>query len=184
MKSLIRILLWAMLLSAPLQADQQGTIVREAMVHADASSSAQRVGKLDAGTRVSLFQRKGGWREVFSEEKAIIGWVHVYQVRQGDIGGSVVTESSEDSRGFLSGLAAFSRKASGFFTRGTDVNSSGTATIGVRGLSDAEIKSAQADFDELARMKKYASSSKRARKFASNGGLKPAKVAHISGAKQ
>ena len=91
----------------------------------------------------------------------------------------VVTESSEDSRGFLSGLAAFSRKASGFFTQDATATSSGTATIGVRGLSESEINSAQADFDELAKMKQYASNRTRLTSFVAAGGLKANEVAHI-----
>ena len=112
----------------------------------------------------------------------MIGWVRSYQVRAGTASSPVITEQKEDSRGFLSGLAAFSRKASGFFTQDSKATSAGTATIGVRGLSESEINSAQADFDELEKMEKYASSRKRMTSFAETGGLKANKVAHIPGA--
>lgn len=173
-----------MLPALPAQAGEQGTIVRQATVYADASSASPRVGSLQAGTRVSLFGRKGGWHEIFSDEQGVIGWVRVFQVREGNFGVTAVDESSADSRGFLAGLASFSRKASGFFRHDGGATSSSTATIGVRGLSEVEIKSAQADFDELAKMKSYASNEKRLKTFVAHGGLKASKVPYISGSRQ
>jgi hypothetical protein len=49
----------------------------------------------------------------------------------------------------------------------------------VRGLSESEINSAQADFDELANMKQYASNRTRLSSFVAAGGLKANGVAHI-----
>jgi uncharacterized protein YraI len=162
-------------------ADQQGIVVRQAMVYAEANSASPQVGNIAAGVAVSIFKRKGGWQEIYSEERSMIGWVRSYQVRVGAYNSPVVTENKEDSRGFLSGLAAFSRKASGFFTQDGTATSSSTATIGVRGLSEAQINSAQADFAELEKMKKYASDRKRMSSFVAAGGLKARKVAAISG---
>ncbi|MEM7561634.1 MAG: SH3 domain-containing protein [Pseudomonadota bacterium] len=96
-------------------ADGQGIVVRSATVHSDAKSTASRIGQLPAGSKVSIFSRKGGWKEVFSDDKGLIGWVRSYQVREGDFTSETTVETQSDSRGFLSGLAAFSRKASGFF---------------------------------------------------------------------
>ncbi len=180
MKIYIQISVLFVLLVPPLQANQDGIIVRLAPVHSEASSASPKVGQFAAGTRVSLFGRKGGWKEVFSSSKSLVGWVRSYQVREG-----VVTEQAqvqtpeEDSRGFLSGLASFSRKASRFFSSGSSSTSSGTATIGVRGLSEGEIKSAKPDLDELAKMQKYASNRARIDQFVLNGQLDANKVKHI-----
>ena len=174
-----RLFLLFLLLGTVVQADQQGIVVRQAKVYTDANSASAQVGKITAGTRVSIFERQGGWQEIFSEERSIAGWVRSYQVRAATGNNQVITEQKEDSRGFLSGLAAFSRKASGFFTQDATATSSGTATIGVRGLSESEINSAQADFAELEKMKEYASSRKRVTRFAKKGGLKANKVKHI-----
>jgi uncharacterized protein YraI len=185
MKSLSRILLCLVLmLAVPVQANQQGTIVRQATVYADASVTAPRVGKIDAGVQVTIFGRKGGWQEIFSEQRSITGWVRVFEVRQGDFGSTVTSGEKEDKRGFLSGLATFSRKASGFFTQDSAVTSSSTATIGVRGLSESEINSAQADFDELQKMNQFASNRQRAAGFAAAGRLQARKIAQIPGHKQ
>jgi len=181
MKHCLRILIPLLLLLAPAQADQQGAIVRQSPVYAQARPSSSHVGQLAAGTRVAMFTRDGGWQKIFSEKPALTGWVRVYQVRAGNYAAPVVTTEQQDSRGFLSGLASFSRKASGFFTRDAKATSSGTATIGVRGLSETDIKSAKPDFDELDKMDQYASKTQRMGRFSAQGGLKASEVSYISG---
>ncbi|MCP4471697.1 MAG: hypothetical protein GY815_13615 [Gammaproteobacteria bacterium] len=184
MKIILCMLVLFISLGAFAQANPEGVMVRQATVYADASSASQAVGNLRAGVRVSVFDRKGGWKEIYSKQKAITGWVRVYQVREGNYTTQANTPEQEDSRGFLAGLASFSRKASGFFTQDNSATSSSTATIGVRGLSEDEIKSAKADFRELKKMKKFASNRQRMSKFRTRGSLKASKVSHISGLKE
>lgn len=179
MKKLSQVLAVLVLLVAPLQANQDGIIVRQATVYAAASSVAGKVGKLAAGTRVSVFGRKGGWKEIFSEKSSVVGWVRSYQVREGDFTPAAAVETEADSRGFLSGLAALSRKASGYFKSASGSTSSGTATIGVRGLSEDEIRGAVADFEELKKMTSFASNPQRIALFASQGRLKAIAVPHL-----
>jgi len=181
MKFILCLLVLFISLGAFAQVNPEGVMVRQATVYADASSSTQAVGRIRAGARVSIFGRKGGWQEIYSEPEAITGWVRVYQVREGNYATQVNPQEQEDSRGFLAGLASFSRKASGFFTQDNSATSSATATIGVRGLSEEEIKSAKADFHELEKMKTFASNHKRMSKFSSKGSLQANKVPHISG---
>ena len=183
MKLRLIFVLCLILLPASAQDNQQGMIVRQATVYADATSASASVGKIQPGVRVAIFSRKGGWNEIFSEQQGIIGWVRVYQVRQGDFSGTTAAPKQADSRGFLAGLASFSRKASGFFSQDSSATSSGTATIGVRGLSEAEIKSAQADFEELQKMKGYASNAQRMPVFTAKGELQAVGIPHISGPK-
>ncbi|MCP4874064.1 MAG: SH3 domain-containing protein [Gammaproteobacteria bacterium] len=183
MKHLPQILTIFLFLAAPSQANQDGVIVRQAPVYAKPSTAVQQVGQIKAGSRVSVFDRRGGWQEIFSEKQGITGWVRSYQVRQGNFAPQVKTETSSDSRGFLSGLASLSRRASGFFKSSSGSTSSGTATIGVRGLSEDEIKSAVADFEEFERMKQFASSQKRMNVFTSQGGLSATRVPYISESK-
>ena len=182
MKPVFCLLTFLMILVTPVgAADDQGIIVRMAPVHTDASSVSARIGQIPAGSKVSIFSRKGGWKEIFSEEKALIGWVRSYQVREGDFTPSATVETKADSRGFLSGLASFSRKASGFFSSDSSSTSSGTATIGIRGLSEAEIKSAVADFEELEKMRGFGSNRSRMSNFTSQGQLRSQTVKHIAG---
>ena len=90
-----------------------------------------------------------------------------------------VKVNDSDSRGFLSGLASFSRKASSFFKSDSPAENSATATIGVRGLSEDEIKGAEADFAEFEKMQGFASGKERSAGFARKGGLSALKVPHI-----
>jgi len=182
MKRCLRILVPLLLLLAPAYADQQGVVVREAPVYAQASTAAARVGQLPAGTRVAMFARDGGWQEIFAEQPELTGWVRVYQVRAGDYVSAAPTVEQEDSRGFLAGLASFSRKASGFFSQDSAATSSGTATIGVRGLSETDIRSAQPDFAELEQMESYASKPERMARFTAQGGLQAHKLPYIKDA--
>jgi hypothetical protein len=169
---------------APLQANQDAIVVREALVYSAASSTAERVGKVTAGTRVSVFSRKGGWEEIFYEQEAIIGWVRSYQIREGSFTPAAEVETQSDSRGFLAGLAAFSRKASGFFRSNDSATSSSTATIGVRGLSEAEINAARPDYDEFKKMQEYASNNVRLVEFSQSGQLSVNNVEHLSAGKK
>jgi hypothetical protein len=172
------------LLAAPLHAGQDAIVVREALVYSTANSASQRVGKIAAGTRVSVFERKGGWKEVYYEKDSIVGWVRSYQIREGSIAPAVEGEAESDSRGFLAGLAAFSRKASGFFRSSNSTTSSGTATIGVRGLSEAEINAARPDYDEFEKMQQYASNNVRLVEFRQSGQLSVNNVKHLAAIKK
>lgn len=181
MKTPVYFFLFLLLPNAAVQADEQAVVIRLSPVYSEPGSASQSVARIPAGTRVSVFERQGGWKQVFSEEKAIIGWMRAYQLRESVNLPVNTVETQPDSRGFLSGLAAFSRKASGFFSSDQGSSNSSTATIGIRGLSEAEIKSAQADFVELEKMKSFASDPQRSQVFAQQGGLKPRKQAYIPG---
>jgi len=84
-----------------------------------------------------------------------------------------------DSRGFLSGLAAFSRKASRFFSSDSSNTASSTATIGVRGLSEEQIRTAKPDLAEFEKMQGFASDSVRLGRFISDGQLNAVQVGYI-----
>ena len=181
MKSFLQILTSLLLLLAvSVQASQQGVVVRLAPVHAKANAGSALVGQLSPGTRVSIFSRQGGWKEVYSEPQQLVGWVRSFQVREGQVVQQTSQAKTEsDSRGFLSGLASFSRKASRFFRGSGSSTSSGTATIGVRGLSEEELKSAKPDLEQFAKMKQFASDGTRVAKFKLDGQLSEQQVAHI-----
>ena len=182
-KFVLSILVLCLLPLLPVSAADEAIVVRQSTVYSKASSTSAKVGQIDAGVRVSVFSRQGGWKEIFADEKGILGWVRSYQVREGNFAPTVQTESKSDSRGFLAGLASFSRRASGFFKSDNGRTSSGTATIGVRGLSEQQIKSAVADFEELKKMESFASSQQRSASFAAAGKLKAIQIGHISGKK-
>lgn len=184
MKYYFKVCVLFIFLIAPLQADQDAIVVREALVYSATSSTSKAVGKIAAGTRVSVFGRKGGWKEVYYEKESIVGWVRSYQIREGSLTPAVEGETGSDSRGFLAGLAAFSRKASGFFRSSSTPTSSSTATIGVRGLSEAEINAARPDYDEFKKMQQYASNNVRLVEFSQSGRLSVNNVKHLAANKK
>ncbi|MFT5506769.1 MAG: hypothetical protein ACI845_003177 [Gammaproteobacteria bacterium] len=177
MKNLF-LLFFVLLFPTLLFADsQQAVIVRVANLYSEASSSSEKVEKLNPGLRVDLLDRSGGWKKVQSVERALTGWVRTYQVRELDSASGTEIETESDSRGFLAGLASWSRKASGFFNNSNGSSgSAGTATIGVRGLSQEAINTAKPDFDQFELLKTFASHKNRMANFKEAGHLRASKV--------
>ena len=171
--------LFLFLLPTAMAADSEGVIVRTAKLYQEANPASPLVGQIRAGSRVNIFARKGGWKEVFSAEKNLLGWLRSYQVREGDFTQAPEAQDEPDDRGILGGLAAFSRKASSFFSIGGGSTSSSTATIGVRGLSKEQIESAKPDAEQLERMQGFASNSQRAAKFGSAGKLRSSNIDYL-----
>ena len=158
---------------------EDGLMVRTSTVYAKASGVSDQVGSIEAGSKVSIFERQGGWKLIFSDQRSLTGWVRSYQVRTGGYATNPKVSTETDSRGFLGGLASFSRMASSFFSSsGSDANNR-TATIGVRGLSEEEIKAAVPDFDELEKMHQFASNLDRLSSFSDDGQLTPRQVTYL-----
>jgi hypothetical protein len=181
-KSLLAVSTMLLLCSMTSALAEEGIIIQLAPVHAEASSTSDRVGRLEAGTKVSVFERQGGWKLIFSDQKSLTGWIRSHHVRSGYYAEAPKVESEPDSRGFLGGLASFSRSASSFFgLGGSDAtpNTDMTATIGVRGLSEEEIKTAVPDFEELEKLNRFASDTQRMSAFASEGQLATSHVAYF-----
>ena len=158
---------------------EQAIIVRLATVYDKASNASEQITRIEAGSQVEVFERQGGWKQIFSDQKSIIGWVRSYQVRTVYGGSRPEIKTEPDSRGFLSGLAAFSRKASSFFGGSDSGGTTRTATIGIRGLSEEEIKGAKPDLLELGKMQLFASNPERMPVFVKQGQLVAQNVAHL-----
>ena len=180
MNRILTLVVSLLMVSTPLIAAEDGIIVRTARVFQEANPASTAVGQISAGSRVSIFARSGGWKEIYSEEKSMLGWIRGYQVREGSFTETPEAKKEPDSRGVLGGLASFSRKASSFFNIGGGSTSSSTATLGVRGLSEEQIKSAEPDPEQLKRMQGYASTPKRVTKFQSAGKLNSREVDYLA----
>ena len=154
---------------------EPATIISDTSLYQRPSYQAPVVAPLANGSQVELVARQGGWKQVKTESSS--GWVRAYQVRSGVVN---TDQQETSSGGFFSGLAALSRKASGLFSSDRkDYSFQRTATIGVRGLSEEELKNARPDFDQVKRMETYRSKSKPAKKFARKGGRKAIKLSHL-----
>lgn len=179
MRLILTIVIGLSLMPLPLAAANEGVIVRTARVHQQANAASASVGQVSAGSRVSIFSRSGAWKEIYSEEKSLLGWIRGYQVREGNFTQAPEAKDEADSRGVLGGLASFSRKASSLFNIGGGSTSSGTATLGVRGLSEEQIKSAEPDPEQLKRLRGFASDAQRVAQFRSAGRLRSREVEYL-----
>ncbi len=152
------------------------TIVTDCKLYSRPSTQSSKIMHLSAGTRVHTRLRSGGWKKI-EVDPARSGWVRGYQVRAGEISPNTDTANSG---GFLTGLASLSRRVSSLFSNGPDRrNTYNTATIGVRGLSEEQIRNARPDFAELGRMERFRSNDQLARGFARQGGIRARTVNHL-----
>ncbi len=103
MKIHFTILCLLLLTVCPAQANQDAVIVRLALVYAEAIDVAPTVGRNNADSGVSLFERKGGWKQIYFAEKPLIGRVRSYQVRENMTIKAAEIETRSDAHGFLSG---------------------------------------------------------------------------------
>lgn len=156
----------------------EGLIVRTAALKQSPSFSSKTLRELPPGARVRLEKRNGGWQQVsITPEAKIMGWVRSYQVRDDIEAGQDPLIQNKETGGVLSGLSNLSRRTSGLFgRREMEKNDGLVATIGVRGLSEEDLKNARPNPEELAKLDDYAAQTSAARQFAATGGLKSRKI--------
>jgi len=156
---------------------QSATIITDTSLYQRPSLQSSVENLLKAGTPVTVLSRLGGWKQVSYPPNKASGWVRSYKVRTGTI---IISEKEQQSGGFFSGLASLSRKASGLFSSDKKGYSfQRTATIGVRGLSEEQIKNAKPDLEQLKKMESFRSNKKKAKKYAQKGQLKTRRINHM-----
>ncbi len=142
------------------------TTNRATDIRAEPSDSAASLQSLNAQTKVTLVQRKGAWTKVKTETQT--GWVKMMHLR----GAVSVEETSQTkSGGFLSGVNRFLGGNQGSSPRAQ------SATLGIRGLSPEELKTASPDAKQLAAMNANAASKPDAERFAKEVPLTKTNVA-------
>lgn len=178
-KTLLLLVLTAMLWSAGAADSERAIVIRTATVKAAPSFGARTITVLPAGSAVRLGTRVGGWQKVtILPEARQSGWLRTYQVRTHINSNESVIKNRQSERGVLSGLSSLSSATAGLFGQREMEGGSGsmTATMGVRGLSEADLENARPNSEELALLKRNSTGSKNARKFAQAGKLKAQKV--------
>ena len=189
------IILLLTMIPGTLFADQTAFVIGEAIAYEKPNSSAIIRFKVKAGNTVDVIARKGGWKKIREAESRRLGWVRSYLVRESAQYSSSVVASKQDSNGFLSGLASLSRKVTGFFATPSASTNEAVANIGIRGRSASSsevgrtmywvvpkrIIESEGDEAQLSLLKSYASSKKKSRKFAADGGLKARSLALLGG---
>ena len=146
-----------------------GVTIRAAALRADPTPASAAVKEFAANTPVMVFERQRLWVRVASaDDTTTTGWLRFTELRFG----TGVTSASTAPKS--SGFAGFSRSVSGFlsgFRGGSSRTANTTATIGIRGLTVAELQAAQPDTNALATISRYSISAAEAEQFAGAGGL-------------
>ncbi|MGR8922101.1 MAG: SH3 domain-containing protein [Gammaproteobacteria bacterium] len=163
----------ALLLSARLAGDgeaETGVLLRDASLHSEPSTSSSVVGQLARGVTVELIGRNGAWLLASAAgSETTRGWLRLTHVRLSGAGGEPATAASG---GFGGGFAALSRSVSGLLSGfGRRDAPTRAATLGIRGLTPDELRTAQFDEAALAAVAAAGVSAEDAARFARAGGL-------------
>ena len=149
-----KVLLLLLALALPASAAQIGTITRQADLRSTPFSDGKTVATLKQGTSVEVIKRVGGWYQV--KAGATGGWVRMWLLRFSGTAGA--GSAARDTVAVLQ-----SGRASSTYT---------TATTGVRGLSEEELKNAKPDPAALQLVENLAVAPADARGFANQASLK------------
>lgn len=118
---------------------------------------------------LQLQERKGAWSRVKVGND--MGWVRMMHVRGG---ATIVVDEKSSGGGFFAG---FNRLLGGG-NRGNQRAQS--ATVGIRGISEEDLRNAEPNPAEFAKMKTYTASENDARRLASEGRLTFRTVAYLA----
>lgn len=154
MRKSLMVLLLALALPA-VAAAQGGTTTRSAEMRSTPSADGALLRTLAAGTKVDVLKRIGGWYQVKAADGAQ-GWVRMWLVR------------------FSASSGAFGRDGVAVLGSGRSGSTYTTATTGVRGLSEEELKNAQPNPAAVAALEQFAVAPDDARRFAGQASLKAA----------
>ena len=174
------VLLGSLLQSAVLYAQEPLFTNRATEMRAAPDDAAKVVRALPEKSAVQQLQRKGAWTMVqftTGTDKSPVketGWIRMMHLRGGVV---VVAPQSSSDGGFMS---SFNRMLSG--NSGRSSTHAQSATVGIRGLSPEELKTASPDAAALAKMNSYKSDKPEAERFAKEAKLAKADVPELNDA--
>ena len=153
MRKLLAALLLA--LTLPALAAQTGTTTRVAELRATPAANGKLLQALPAGAKVEVLKRIGGWYEV-KTTGGTTGWVRMWLLR--------FSTQATGKDALKQNVAVLqSGRSSSTYT---------TATTGVRGLSEEDLKNATPNPKAVAALEQLAVTPDDARGFAKKGSLK------------
>lgn len=159
-----------MVLGTPLAAQETVTTNRMTELRVAPDDAAMLIRPLAEKTPVQTIQRRGPWTQVKVGNDT--GWVRMMHLR----GGATVVEGERTTGGgFLSG---FQRLLAGDSNRGNQRAQS--ATLGIRGITEEDLRNAEIDLAAFNRMKGYAVPDGEARRFALQARLSLRSVAYLA----
>jgi len=141
-------------------AAETGTALKAEAIKKEPFSDAKTIAALNAGDKVNILKKDGGWLKVKSAKGN--GWVRMLSVRKGT---AKKDKNLADSfKGLASGRAGTGKVV---------------ATTGIRGLDEEELKSAKFNADELKLAESFATTRAEAQSFARQGKLKARSFAYL-----
>lgn len=160
MRGWVGLSLGASLLLAPVAAlaAESGLMIRAGDLMSEPFIDAAKAAKVKAKQKVTIVERRGGWVRVETDGKA--GWVRSLNVR--------LAEGSGRPRASSGNVAQLRTGSSGR-----------TATTGVKGLDETDIRNASANYTELAALDASAVGQGDAKSTASQKKLAENQVAYL-----
>lgn len=160
------------------------TTVRATVLRDAPARTSTVVRELAAGVKLDVFDRERLWVKAAPSGagEAAAGWLRFTEVRYITTAAPVATKSATATD--AGGFAGFSRSVSGFlrgFGSRTANSPQATSTIGIRGLTVADLAAAHPDQNALALVDRYTISPADAEQFAGVGGLTARAVEHTGG---
>ncbi len=157
----------------------RGVLLRDAELHAEADASSTVLARLSVGTTLDVLGRNGLWMFAAHETAAgrTQGWVRLTRLRLTGASAQVAPGSSGVSGGFARLSRSIGGLLGGFRSRQSESGS--VATIGVRGLTPGELKTAHFDAAALGAVAAAVASNAEAENFARAGGLDARAVAEL-----
>ena len=149
--------------------------VRDTQVRKNPSFSSKKILSVKKGEQLNKLKRKGGW--VYVQSGNAKGWLRSYELRNSKVQFSVSTAKPSLS-GTIEGLSRstaslFGNKAS------TTTQKSVVATLGVRGLSEDELKNAKPNYSALDALAGYQANKQKAQALAAAVALKSTRIKYM-----
>lgn len=175
------------------QVIDRGSTVRPAMVLDFPDRSGKPLGQLPPNAPLDVYERQRLWLRVKPPAGLTgpSGWVQLTDMRMGFAMAPAVAASQPPTAApgappAASGgmFSSFSRSVSGllagFQSRQSTYASGSNATIGIRGLTGAELNASTANYQALADVERYAVMPAQAQMFANAGGLLPQRIMYVT----
>jgi hypothetical protein len=143
-------------------AGEAGYTSRDVELRAEPAGGAAVVGKLAKGDKLEILAEQRAWSQVKAGNAT--GWTLSFYVMKG--------EPAPERR--------MGRRLGELFSLGTERRAETSATIGIRGLDEEQLKSAQYNEQELKRMEALAVPRAEGDAFAKRGQLAPQKVDYLA----
>lgn len=154
------------LLAAGMAQAESALTSRAVDLLAEAQSDAATIATLAEHTRVEVLVRKGAWNQV-KTAAGQAGWVRMMSLKV-ETSGSTASAPSSNPLGGLTSLLSSGRS-----------DNSATVTTGVRGLTEEDLQNAQANPDELEKMRKFGVDKKAGQSFAQRSKLAPMTMEYL-----